>query len=101
MKHTEVADWLANMTTREGKPLAATTKRYAHQILNNIYKDAVRDRAILTNPVEGIPLPKKTRARKTYLTHEHYKRSRRPAESTKHWSSLSATVACAGVKLSR
>lgn len=70
VKHTEVADWLANMTTREGKPLAATTKRYAHQILNNIYKDAVRDRAILTNPVEGIPLPKKTRARKTYLTHE-------------------------------
>lgn len=69
VRHTEVASWLAGMTTNDGKPLGATTKRYAHQILSNIYQDAIRDGLILTNPVEGIPLPKKTRAQKTYLTH--------------------------------
>ncbi|MFY9190206.1 MAG: tyrosine-type recombinase/integrase [Lawsonella sp.] len=70
VKHSEVANWLANLSRRDGKPLGATTKRYAHQILNNIFKDAIRDRLIADNPVSGIPLPTKKRAPKTYLTHK-------------------------------
>lgn len=70
VKHTEVAEWLAGLETNDERPLGATSKRYARQILNSIFRDAVRDRRISFNPVEGVPMPKKTRAAKTYLTHE-------------------------------
>lgn len=70
VKHTEVAEWLAGLETNDGRPLGATSKRYARQILNSIFRDAVRGRRISFNPVEGVSMSKKTRAAKTYLTHE-------------------------------
>lgn len=70
LKHTEIASWIAGMKRKDGQPMAATTKRYALQILSSILDDAVKDGLIPSNPAKGISLPKKTRAAKTYLTHE-------------------------------
>lgn len=70
VRHTEIASWLSSMQTNAGTPMGATTKRYAYQILNAIYRDAMRDGLINANPLAGVPLAKKERAAKTYLTHE-------------------------------
>jgi len=70
VKHTEVAEWLAGLEMNGGWSLGATSKRCARQILNSIFRGVVRDRRISFNPVEGVPMPKKTRAAKTYLVRE-------------------------------
>jgi len=70
VRHTEVAEWLAGLETNGGRPLGATSKRYARQILNSVFRDAVRDRRVSFNPVEGVPMPQRTGAAKTYLVRE-------------------------------
>lgn len=40
-----------------------------HGILAGIFDTAVRDRSLLTNPARDIAIPRKTKKRKTYLTH--------------------------------
>lgn len=69
IKYSDVAAWVDNLTTlRDGKPLAATGKRYAYQVLSSILRDAVKDGLIPSNPAEGVTLPRKNTKQNTYLT---------------------------------
>lgn len=68
LKHTEIAGWLDSLTKANGEPLAATGKRYAHQVIHGILSDAVKDGLIPSNPADDIPLPRKAKKTNTYLT---------------------------------
>lgn len=71
IRHSDVKAWLAQLRTADGrKPLAATGRRYAYQVINNILETAVRDGLIGTNPARGIPQPKKQAKRQVFLTNE-------------------------------
>lgn len=67
---TGVVVWLAGFGMNDGWSLGVILRGCARQILNSIFRDAVRGRRVSFDPVEGVPMSKKTRAAKTYLTHE-------------------------------
>jgi integrase len=66
--------WLASLGTgdeAEGiKPLGASVVQRTHQVFSAILSDAVKDRLLVSNPAAGMKLPRKTRKRPVYLTHE-------------------------------
>ena len=69
IRHSDIAAWVDGLTTLNGdRPLSATGKRYAHQVLSSILRDAVKDGLIPSNPAEGVTLPRKNKKRNTYLT---------------------------------
>ena len=71
IRHSDVKAWLAQLRTADGKrPLAATGRRYAYQVINCILDTAVRDGLIGANPAKGIPLPKKHSKRQVFFTNE-------------------------------
>ncbi|WAC54979.1 tyrosine-type recombinase/integrase [Gordonia sp. SL306] len=76
IRPTQVQAWLDGLTIvpkrddAEPRALGATGVIYAHQVLNGILADAVRDRMLTANPCSGMTLPRKGQKRKVYLTHE-------------------------------
>lgn len=69
IRHSEVAGWVDGLMTLKGdRPLSATGKRYAYQVLSSILREAVRDGLIPSNPAEGVSLPRKVKRRNQYLT---------------------------------
>ena len=70
LTHGQVGAWIAELANSNG----ASTVIRAHGVLAGILDVAVRDRRLTENPARGIRLPRKTPARRTYLTHEQVAR---------------------------
>lgn len=70
IKHTEVAAWVAQLSTTK----SATTVKRAHGILASILDGAVRDRRIQSNPAREVKTPKKVKKSKPYLNHSQVER---------------------------
>lgn len=66
VRFSDVETWVSELSA--GK--SATTVLRAHGVLLSILAGAVRDRRILSNPAEGVPLPRKRRKEHIYLSHE-------------------------------
>jgi len=63
--HSDVKAWVAELAGRRG----AATVRRAHNVLAMILDDAVRDGRVPKNVARGVPLPRKTRKERAYLSH--------------------------------
>lgn len=72
IRPTGVQQWIADMGrgTADAKPLGASAIKRAHYVLSRILADAVRDNLIARNPATGIALPRTSRKRPVYLTHQ-------------------------------
>lgn len=66
VEHSSVQDWVSELSTRR----SATVTLRAYGILAGILDAAVSDRRISRNPARGAALPRKTKKKHTYLTHE-------------------------------
>jgi len=66
-----VQDWV---TAAVASGLSATSVRKYHVMLHSVFKRAVRDRVILTNPCEAIELPKVPPRKARILAPEEYDR---------------------------
>ncbi|KUI43873.1 integrase [Mycobacterium sp. GA-1199] len=72
IKPTAVQGWLAELGqgTGETKAISAATVKRAHYVLAQILADAVTDNLIPKNPAAGLKLPKPTRKKHVYLSHQ-------------------------------
>src|SRR6185312_12647974 len=72
IRPTAVQQWLSDLGrgSDEVKPVGAAVIKRTHFVLSCILADAVRDNLIAKNPTGGIKLPRTTRKRPVYLTHE-------------------------------
>lgn len=70
LTHGQVRAWVAELAESHG----ASTVIRAHGVLAGILDVAVRDRRLTENPARGIRLPRKTPARRRYLTHDQVAR---------------------------
>ena len=75
--HGRVRAWITDLAGSHG----ASTVIRAHGVLAGMLDVAVRDRRLLENPARGIRLPRKTPARRAYLTHAQVSR---PAGHARH-----------------
>jgi integrase len=66
IRHTEVQAWVSKLAA-ESSP---TTVARVHGVLAAILDGAVRDKRITANPAREIKLPRKTRGRRAYLSHQ-------------------------------
>lgn len=66
VRFSDVETWVANLAASR----SPTTVLRAHGVLFSILAAAVRDRRILSNPAEGVALPRKQRKAHVYLSHE-------------------------------
>lgn len=66
VRYSDVETWVGQLA----KAKSPTTVIRAHGVLLSILAGAVRDRRILSNPAEGVPLPRKQRKEHIYLSHE-------------------------------
>jgi integrase len=65
IRYTEAQQWIAELSAKRGASVVIRT----YGILAAILDDAVKDRRLSSNPVRGIPMPRKMRKPHTYLTH--------------------------------
>lgn len=65
IRRTTVADWTASLSQKR----SATIVQRSYGILTGIVKDAEADGLIPVSRIDGIPMPKKVRRQKVYLTH--------------------------------
>ena len=56
--------------TADVKPVGASVVKRTHYVLSGILTDAVRDNLIARNPASGVKLPRASRKRPAYLTHQ-------------------------------
>jgi len=74
IRPSAVQAWLSDLSVGDQasgiKPLSASVVIRTHQVLNAILADAVKDRLLGSNPPSGMRLPKKSRKRPLYLTHD-------------------------------
>ena len=72
IRPTAVQHWLAELGcgTDDTKPVGAAVVKRTHHVLSRILADAVRDNLIAKNPVAGLKLPRTSRKRPVYLTHQ-------------------------------
>jgi integrase len=72
IRPTAVQQWVSDLGRGvDGtKPAGATVVNRAHQVLSAILADAVADRMLASNPAAGIKLPRNSRKRPLYLTHQ-------------------------------
>lgn len=72
IRPSEIQAWLADLGkgSDNEKAVGATVVIRTHQVFSAILADAVRDRLLARNPAQGMRLPRKTRKRPVYLTHE-------------------------------
>ena len=73
IRPTAVQLWISDLGrgTADVKPVGASVVKRTHHVLSRILADAVRDNLIARNPAVGVKLPRPTRKRPVYLTHEH------------------------------
>src|SRR5271163_1040893 len=72
IRPTAVQQWLSDLGrgTADVKPVGASVVKRTHHVLSGILADAVRDNLIARNPAAGVKLPRTTRKRPVYLTHQ-------------------------------
>ena len=72
IKPSAVGHWVAELgrASDEAKAIKPATIKRAHYVLSQILADAVTDNLIPKNPAAGLPLPKTTRKRPVYLSHQ-------------------------------
>jgi integrase len=72
IKPTLVAGWMAELGqgSEDVKAIKPATVKRAHHVLAQILADAVRDNLISKNPAAGLALPKTSRKKHVYLTHQ-------------------------------
>ena len=72
IRPTAVQQWITDLTrgTAGTKPVGASVVRRTHYVLSSILSDAVRDNLITHNPAADVKLPRTSRKRPVYLTHE-------------------------------
>ncbi len=72
IKPTAVQAWLGDLGqgTEGAKAIKPATVKRAHYVLSQILADAVTDNLIAKNPAAGLKLPKTSRKRPVYLTHQ-------------------------------
>lgn len=72
IRPTAVPQWFADLGrgTADVKPVGASVVKRTHYVLSGILADAVRDNLIARNPAAGVKLPRTTRKRPGYLTHQ-------------------------------
>ncbi|OBF95109.1 integrase [Mycobacterium sp. 852002-51152_SCH6134967] len=73
IKPTAVQAWMAELGqgTEDTKAIGAASIKRAQYVLAQILADAVTDNLIPKNPAAGLKLPKTSRKRPVYLTHQH------------------------------
>jgi len=65
IRHTEVQTWISKLAANR----SPTTVARVHGVLAVILDGAVRDKRITGNPAREVKLPRKTSARRAYLSH--------------------------------
>jgi hypothetical protein len=65
--HSDVSSWVHNLTDAG---LAPATVRYTHRVLSLPLTAAVRDRRLVRNVADGVPLPRVVGKPKRFLTHD-------------------------------
>jgi site-specific recombinase XerD len=72
IRPTAVPQWISDLGrgTVDVKPLGASAVKRAQHVLSRILADAVRDNIIARNPAAGVQLPRTSRKRPVYLTHQ-------------------------------
>jgi integrase len=72
IRPTAVQQWISDLGrgTADVKPVGASVVKRTHHVLSRILADAVRDNLIARNPAAGVKLPRTTRKRPVYLTHQ-------------------------------
>ena len=72
IRPTAVQQWITDLGrgTEEVKPVGAAVVKRTHWVLSCILSDAVRDHLIARNPAAGVKLPRTSRKRPLYLTHQ-------------------------------
>ena len=72
IRPTAVQQWLSDLGrgTSDAKPVGASVVKRTHYVFSGILADAVRDNLIVRNPAAGVKLPRTTRKRPVYLTHQ-------------------------------
>ncbi len=79
--------WISDLGrgTDDAKPVGASVVKRTHYVLSGILADAVRDNFIARNPAAGVKLPRTTRKRPVYLTHQQWPRWQRCQAITRAW----------------
>jgi integrase len=72
IRPTAVQQWFSGLSrgTGDAKPVGASVLKRTHYVLSRILADAVRDNLIAKNPAAGVKLPRTTRKRPVYLSHQ-------------------------------
>ncbi|KJL44994.1 site-specific integrase [Microbacterium trichothecenolyticum] len=91
ISHAQVQHWVSELSQQ----LAASTVRQVYHVLASMLKFAVRDRKLTRNPAEDIKLPRITKRRRGYLTHEQVAVL---VEAAADWGDLLATLAYTGLR---
>jgi integrase len=72
IRPTAVQQWISDLGrgSADVTPLGASAVKRAHYVLSRILSDAMRDNLIARNPAAGVKLPRTSRKRPVYLTHQ-------------------------------
>lgn len=72
IRPTAVQQWITDIGqgTAGVKPVGASVVQRTHYVLSSILADAVRDNLLARNPAAGVKLPRTSRKRPLYLTHQ-------------------------------
>lgn len=72
IRPTAVQQWVSDLGrgVDGAKPVGASVVTRTHRVLSAILADALRDNLLARNPATGIKLPRKSRDRPLYLTHQ-------------------------------
>ena len=72
IRPTAVQQWVSDLShgVDDVKPVGASVVIRTHRVLSSILGDAVSDHLLARNPATGIKLPRNTRKRHVYMTHQ-------------------------------
>jgi hypothetical protein len=72
IRPTAVQQWISELGrgTADVKPVGASALKRTYYVVSRILADAVADNLMARNPAAGVKLPRTTRKRPVYLTHE-------------------------------
>lgn len=97
IKPTAVQAWMTELSqgTEDAKAIGPATIKRAHYVLSQILADAVTDNLIPKNPAAGLKLPKTSRKRPIYLTHQDVDAV---ADAAGEYGTLVLTLAYTGMR---
>lgn len=72
IRPTAVQQWIADLSqgTAGAKVSGASVIIHAHRVLSGVLNDAVNDNLLARNPAKGVKLPRVSRKRPLYMTHQ-------------------------------